>query len=312
MEWSDRGQDNLTHAKRLHSTAIDNYRRNDLLKATHNLTEALRLRRAALPQSHPQIIATEEFLINLYHQQGLHMLELQHLRQLLTLKKARFGRFHVETEQTTTALSDLLASLGEKAESDDLAGEVWRMRAMPSTQRQALDFEEVLTNLASSNVRRADSKKLVDHFFGAGAEPKMRSSPFADDENWLKNLTERLQVQKQTELMFKQTELDEAKAKRDDPQASASATDDGPAEPSPVVDGNAAIDATASSAVAVSSVESESAVGETKQTAPSAGEGSGDAGGPASTAPTDGATDGKNATTPVAAAAQEATSSPPS
>ena len=225
MEWSDRGQDNLTHAKRLHTTAIDFYRRNDLQKATLNLTEALRLRVVALPQSHPQIVATEEFLINLYHQQGLHILELQHLRHLLQLKKLRFGHFHVETELTTTQLSDLLASMGEKVESDELAGEVWRMRAMPTAQRQALDFEEVLTNLATTNVRRADSKKLIDHFFGAAAEPKMRASPFADDATWFKNLTERLQMQKENEAMFKQNERDAAKAIASAAAAAAAAGD---------------------------------------------------------------------------------------
>ncbi len=214
MEWSDRGQDNLTQAKRLHTAAIDFYRRQDILKATQNITEALRLRRAVLPESHPQIVATEEFLINLFHQQGLFDQELAHLRRLYHLKKLRFGRLHVETEQTMLQLADLLAQLGDKAESDDLFSEVWRMRAMPSTQRQSRDFDDVLNNLSSTNVRRVDHKKLVDHYFGAGAEPKFRQSPFADDENWLKHLTERLTVQKQTEAMFLAKQRDEEDMKK--------------------------------------------------------------------------------------------------
>jgi hypothetical protein len=229
MEWSDKGQDNLLQAKRLHTTAIDHYRHHDLPRATHNMTEALRLRRAVLPESHPQVVASEEFLINLYHQQGLHAPQATHLRRLLAMKKKRFGRFHVETEQTMTQLADLLQTLGEKEEAEQLAAEVWRMRAMPSTQRQASDFDDALGNLGNTNVRRTDPKRLIDHFFGGGGEPKIRSSPFADDATWFKNLKERLALQKQTEQMFHSSQNESRPTTADD-SAPATLPSPSPAE----------------------------------------------------------------------------------
>ena len=202
MEWSDRGQENLAQAKRLHTGAIDYYRKHDLIRATKNIEEALRLRKVALPESHPQIIATQEFLINLYGQQGKTDYQLAHLRHLVELKKLRFGRYHAETEQTMVQLADALSAQGKKTESDEISHEVWKMRAMPSTMRQNLDFEDVLNNLGNSNVRRVDHKKLVDHFFGLGAEPKVRHSPFADDDSWMRHLKERLELQRRTSAMF--------------------------------------------------------------------------------------------------------------
>ena len=155
MEWSAQGQDKLTVARRRHGNAIDFYAHGDVVKAERYLAEALKHRRSVLPSSHPIIIATLELLV-LYsaqtHQQTPRD-TIQLLTTLLEAKRERFGQCHIETEETMTKLSALYASVGDKVQSDQLNGEIWRIRCMTSAERQAMDFESISV-LKNPNPRR--------------------------------------------------------------------------------------------------------------------------------------------------------------
>ena len=196
MEWSAQGQDKLTVARRLHGNAIDFYAHGDVVKAERYLAEALKHRRSVLPSSHPIIIATLELLV-LYsaqtHQQTPRD-TIQLLTTLLEAKRERFGQCHIETEETMTKLSALYASVGDKVQSDQLNGEIWRIRCMTSAERQAMDFESTLSVLKNPNPRRKPPSLV-----GEGSTPEemlmadvqkvhVRTSKFVDSDEWLERL----------------------------------------------------------------------------------------------------------------------------
>lgn len=191
MEWSSKGQESLAKAKILHHSALDLFRRSEFDKCIQFLEESLRLRQNALPDAHPQIIATLEFLIHVLSlRRGIED-RLPYLERMLEAKKARFGKFHVETEQAMAQVAEGYERLGLKREAEEINRRIWGIRCMTPAQRQAADFDETFALIPPAPQRTkvptlaATPQSLQDMF-----KPNFRSSKFVDSNEWM----ERLQI----------------------------------------------------------------------------------------------------------------------
>jgi hypothetical protein len=187
MEWTTKGQELLQAARRFHHSSIDFFRRQEPAKAIHFLREALRCRRQVLPDSHPQVIATLEFLLHILSQSRTAEEQIPYLELLLDGKKQRFGRCHLETEQTMSQLASLFERLGRKTDAEAINTEIWNIRCMSSSQRQATDFDDAFSKLLPPQRAAQQAKKTLapvedpaDQF-----KPVLRTSAFVESNEWL-------------------------------------------------------------------------------------------------------------------------------
>lgn len=186
MEWSAKGQEYLQNARRLHHMALDYFRRREHGKAIDNLLDALKLRQYALPPSHPQVIATLEFLLHVMSHVRPVTEQLPFMQQQLEAKRQRFGNCHLETEQAMSLLASAYEQLGRKTEAEALNTEIWRIRAMSNAQRQAVDFDESFSSLQLRQRKKAPSLNMIneeDMF-----KPIVRTSKFVENDEWMNRL----------------------------------------------------------------------------------------------------------------------------
>ncbi|CUF36694.1 Hypothetical protein, putative [Bodo saltans] len=190
MEWTTKGQELLQAARRFHHSSIDFFRRQEPARAIKFLNEALRCRRQVLPDSHPQVIATLEFLLHIMSQSRTIEEQIPYLEMLLEGKKQRFGRCHLETEQTMSQLASVFERLGRKTDAEALNTDIWSIRCMSSSQRQAVDFDDAFSKLIPQQQRTTQQAKTLvpiedpaDQF-----RPVTRTSAFVESNEWLERI----------------------------------------------------------------------------------------------------------------------------
>lgn len=186
MEWTIKGQELLQGARRFHHSAIDLFRRQEPTRAIHFLKEALRCRRQVLSDSHPQVIATLEFLLHIISQSRTAEEQIPYLLMLLEGKKQRFGRCHLETEQTMSDLASVYEKLGRKTDAEALNTDIWNIRCMSSLQRQSVDFDDAFSKLLPQRGAQQAKKTLAPVEDPADLfRPTARTSTFVDNNEWL-------------------------------------------------------------------------------------------------------------------------------
>lgn len=160
-EWTTRGQTLLSSAKKIHTDAIAAYAAKEFQRALLLLHEALKFRRSCLPESHPLIIATIDFMAHVAETAGEKDRALNLVRDLLRLTKQRFGPYHTETEHVLLRLARLLTEKGETKDVPSIEQEVWFMRTLSLSERSSANFEAALSNLDNGSPRLKARKYVM-------------------------------------------------------------------------------------------------------------------------------------------------------